>query len=571
MKLGVTIRWPSGWATRAALVLALVGWGMTPACTTPHGTLPGETGGSGSGGEGEGAGDLDGDIDYEGSTGSGDEELNGDLDDEEDDYDPNQPDCSADSVVDENGECVPSCFEAGLWCADVDPTECDGYPLTVTYDCPVCCEIPEDEQECPPEGCEDDEDVEDCPPDEVCTYTETCPDAVCSPDEDCNSCPDDCNECAPSCGDGECTDGIESCSNCAEDCECPASCGDEICDLGPSPDGENCENCPGDCGRCVKVLTWDINAGLKKGKSKVKTTLKSIANKIKQERPDFVGLQSVDKLTNRSGNIDQALYIAKRAKMFKRFGGAFKFDGGQYGVAFLSKHKIPSVQKVELPTADEWAKRRVLLNASIELDDFYILFHMGVTQLARSPKSRLKQAEIIAGDLGFEPDSLLVGDMFDTPASSPLVELQSTGTLLDLWPEYGSGGKGLTTAKKRVDYVMASFNWWDTSDPGRCALVVRSYVKPAKGLASHRPVVTLLQRGLGGVDCAAEGESDPYDDSEPGGDDSIGLGDGACSSNADCAADPLWPFCIDGYCAECQSNTDCKDPEYPTCTENYCY
>lgn len=567
MKLGVTIRLPSGWAVRAALFMALIGWGMMPACTTPHGKLPGD-GGAGTGGEGEGAGDLDSDIDYEGSTGSGDEDLNEDLEGEDDPYDPENPDCSADSIIDENGTCVPSCVESGLWCADVDPTECDGYPMVTTWDCPVCCEVDEDIP-CPPGGCLDPEDEEDCPPGEDCSWTDTCPDAVCDVDggEDCDSCPEDCGDCTPVCGDGECAEGLESCTDCPDDCACPATCGDEVCNLGEAPDGETCENCPSDCGRCVKVMTWDINAGLKKGKKKVKSTLKSIANQIKRERPDFVGLQSVDKLTKRSGEVDQALFIAKRAKMYKRFAGAFKFDGGQYGVAFLSKHKIPSATKVPLATSDEWAKRRVLLNASIELEDFYIFFHMGVTQLARAPKARLAQATTVNNDLGFQSESLLVGDFFDVPTSDPLDKLQS-GTLMDLWPDYGTG-KGLTSQKKRMDYVMAAFNWYDDSTPGRCAMVVRSYVKPAKGLASHRPVVALLQRGLGGGDCAIDGEG--YDDSEPGGDESIGLGNAGCDTDADCAADPSWPFCIGGYCSECQSDADCKDPDYPTCTDSFCY
>jgi endonuclease/exonuclease/phosphatase family metal-dependent hydrolase len=547
---------------RVAAWVTAMAWAIGAGCS-PMDTV------SGTGGQGAGAAEPE--VDYEGSTGAGDDELNEDLDEEEDTEDPSQPECGPESIIDESGNCIPSCFESGNWCADGgEPTECDGYAPVESYDCTTCCAIPEDEQDCPPEGCTDEVDDEDCPPDEDCAYTEACPDTVCGDDEDCDSCPIDCGACPATCGDGICSDGFESCGDCPDDCECPASCGDGLCSLGEAPDGETCENCADDCGRCVKVMTWDINAGLKKGKSNVKKTLKSIANLIALEKPDYVGLQSVDKNTKRSGEIDQALFIAKRTKMYKRFGGAFKYNGGQYGVAFLSKHPILGMAKTKMPTSNEWAKRRVLLTASLELDDFYVFFHMGVTQLARAATPRLAQATTIANDLGFEADALLVGDMFEVPDGDAVQKLQENGSMIDLWPDYSNGGLGLTTAKKRVDYVMAAYNWWNPVGEGSCAFVVRTYVKPAKGLASHRPVIAVLQRGLGGADCGNGDAGDSYDGYD--GDyeeDDIGFGFDECTTDGDCAGDPIYSYCVESYCSECKTDAECTDPEYPTCNEAY--
>ena len=541
------------WIARAA-ALALLACSFGLACKSMD-----PVGGSGAGG----VGGVEPEVDYDGTTGSGDDELNSDLDDEDDTEDPSKPECAPDSVIDDNGDCIPSCYEDGAYCADGDPGGCDGYDPIVSYDCTTCCAIPDDAQDCPPEGCTDDVDDEDCPPNTDCSYTDTCPDSVCEADEDCDSCPIDCGACAQGCGDGICSSG-ESCSDCPDDCECPASCGDGICTLGDAPDGETCENCKEDCGKCVKVLTWDINAGLKRGKSKVKRTLKSIGSLINLEKPDYVGLQSVDKNTKRSGNLDEAKLIAKRAKMYKRFGGAFKYNGGQYGVAFLSKHPIQGMTKTKMPTSGEWAKRRVYLTASLDLDDFYVFFHLGVAQLSRSPKSRVAQATTIAKDLGFEADALLLGDLFDVPTGDAVAALQENGTMKDLWPDYGNGGKGLTTSKKRVDYVMASLNWWNPDGDNACAFVVRTYVKPAKGLASHRPVISVLQRGLGGANCGGP-DAGGGDEEDYGGD--LGSGDDTCTSDADCAGDPIYSKCIDSYCSECASNADCTDPDYPTCDD----
>src|SRR5205814_2585010 len=131
--------------------------------------------------------------------------------------------------------------EAGGTCADGNPTQCDGFDPIAADDCTVCCDIPEDQQTCPPEGCMDDVDNQDCPPNEDCSYTETCPDGVCADGEDCTSCPIDCGECAPSCGDGTCS-LEETCRDCPDDCgACAATCGDGICNVGTTPaDGETC-------------------------------------------------------------------------------------------------------------------------------------------------------------------------------------------------------------------------------------------------------------------------------------------------------------------------------------------
>lgn len=552
----------------ALAAISLGGWALGAGC----GVGTSAEGAGGGGGDLGIGGDGVGGIDWEGSTGSGDDEINADLEEEDDTYDPSKPECGPESVIDEEGVCTASCTEAGGYCADADPSECDGWPAIPANDCGTCCEIPEEELDCSPEGCEDPVDEEDCPPGEDCSYTATCPDGVCDVDEDCSTCPIDCGPCEPECGDLVCDAG-EACGACPHDCgECEPGCGDGFCDAGETPtDGETCESCPMDCGRCLKVMTWSIDAGLKKGKKKVKKTLKAIANVIKNEKPDLVGLEGVDKKTKRSGGIDEALFIAKRAKMYKRFAGAFQFQGGQYGVALLSKYPVSLAWKTILPTSGEWAKRRTMLNALVELEQYAASFRFSVAQIARSAKARMSQAKLIGNDLLLEPDAVLVGDLFAGPNDEAIVFLQedaSSFNLLDGWPDYKTPGqKGLTTAKKRADYVMPATNWrsFETGDAATCPALVRMYVKPAKGLSSHRPVVALFQ---------VSGDCGGYEDGgllpEEIDDIELAPGDDVCTSDADCAGE-IFPYCLDGYCeGECKTDAECTDPEFPKCIDMYC-
>ena len=75
-----------------------------------------------------------------------------------------------------------------------------------------------------------------------------CGDGTCGDGEACDTCEKDCGKCtSPSCGDGSCGDG-ESCSTCEKDCGACTSpgCGDGTCG-----DGESCESCEKDCGACT--------------------------------------------------------------------------------------------------------------------------------------------------------------------------------------------------------------------------------------------------------------------------------------------------------------------------------
>lgn len=77
----------------------------------------------------------------------------------------------------------------------------------------------------------------------------TCGDGTCDAGENCDDCPGDCGACEadPVCGDGTC-DESEDCESCEADCgECEPTveCGDGICDA-----SEDCQGCESDCGAC---------------------------------------------------------------------------------------------------------------------------------------------------------------------------------------------------------------------------------------------------------------------------------------------------------------------------------
>jgi hypothetical protein len=76
-----------------------------------------------------------------------------------------------------------------------------------------------------------------------------CGDGICNGDETCETCPGDCEVCAPVCGDGNCDSG--ECDSCSQDCSHSDCCGDGTCNNGETcGDSDTEPECKSDCEVC---------------------------------------------------------------------------------------------------------------------------------------------------------------------------------------------------------------------------------------------------------------------------------------------------------------------------------
>ena len=150
--------------------------------------------------------------------------------------------------------------------------------------------------------------------------------------------------------------------------------------------------------------------------------VEAIAKVIRDNTPDLVALQEVDVKTNRSGQaLDQAAELARLSGMpYHYFGKAINHDGGEYGVAILSRFKMENRRTYPLPTEPETkGEPRVLATAVIVLPTGKkILFASTHLDAQRNDTNRILQIRkiteilqsatlpvIIAGDLNAVPES----------------------------------------------------------------------------------------------------------------------------------------------------------------------
>ncbi len=148
--------------------------------------------------------------------------------------------------------------------------------------------------------------------------------------------------------------------------------------------------------------------------------LDAIAKVINNENPDVVALQEVDVNTGRSGKVNEAELLAEKTGMKAYyFAKAIDHDGGDYGVAILSKFDLLETHTYPLPDDRSTnPEPRVLGTARMKTASGFE-FVFAVTHLeVRREENRLMQIEeigrivnaaslpvIIAGDFNAKPDS----------------------------------------------------------------------------------------------------------------------------------------------------------------------
>lgn len=166
----------------------------------------------------------------------------------------------------------------------------------------------------------------------------------------------------------------------------------------------------------IRVISYNIKRGLGNDEN---TDLLRSASRVDAFVPDLVGLQEVDKNTTRSRNTDQAAYLGNRLQMKHAFGKFMDFQGGQYGLALLSRYEIGKIDLVPLPRGNE---PRVAIAATIALPSGETIVVINVHfDWVRDDGFRFAQAQTLRKYLDeLSHPCLLMGDFNDEPGSRTL-------------------------------------------------------------------------------------------------------------------------------------------------------
>ncbi len=171
-------------------------------------------------------------------------------------------------------------------------------------------------------------------------------------------------------------------------------------------------------GQTLRVMSYNIRHGVGMDG---KLDLKRIAVVIAKFKPDVVALQEVDKNCKRSGSRDIAAELGEILGMQSRFGKFMDYDGGEYGMAVLSKLPIGDTVCHKLPTG---AEPRCALEVQVQVDgwdqplSFVCIHNDWITEEIRT---RQIQALLDALEKHSNP-TILAGD-FNGEKAEPSLEL----------------------------------------------------------------------------------------------------------------------------------------------------
>lgn len=185
------------------------------------------------------------------------------------------------------------------------------------------------------------------------------------------------------------------------------------CARSVSPTGKN----------TLRVMTYNIHHANPPSEAE-KIDMEAIARVIARQKPDLVALQEVDIHTERSGKkLDQARELARLTGMKSFFMKALDYQGGEYGIAVLSKYPIVDSAGYLLPRDPALGgEDRAVASITVQLPGKQKVIFAS-THLDLKEGNRLSQAKALIGH--FENSSLpvILGGDFNALAGSPVISL----------------------------------------------------------------------------------------------------------------------------------------------------
>lgn len=254
------------------------------------------------------------------------------------------------------------------------------------------------------------------------------------------------------------------------------------------------------------VMTYNIHSGVG---ADLKLDLDRIADLIRNERADIVGLCEVDQGTRRSGQVDQARYIAERLGYYYAYGPNLWYDGGAFGNAVLSRYPIVSSVNHPLPNIHGNEPRGVL-EAQIDLGGAGggAILNVFVTHLdVEYADSRRAQARALAETASTAAGpKVVMGDLNAPPTGSPEIATllhdfndtqQVYRVLVDsaelvkeglFSRDYLKGGYTYDAydPARRIDYILTSFDIKIVAEPGAARV-------PRTLASDHLPYVATIE------------------------------------------------------------------------------
>lgn len=203
-------------------------------------------------------------------------------------------------------------------------------------------------------------------------------------------------------------------------------------------------------------MSYNIHVGVGMDK---KLDLQRIADVIKKEKPDLVGLQEVDRGVKRTEGKDEIAELAKMTAMHFAFAHNLDYQGGQYGVAILSRYPIAATDHRKYENKRE-AERRGMLRAEVNVAGRTVNFVTTHLDYQHDDSRLFETEQLLSFLTGVKGPMIVAGDFNDEPTGSSYKSM--LGRFEDSWirSRTKAKGEGLSYPSdkpvKRIDYIFTT-------------------------------------------------------------------------------------------------------------------
>lgn len=179
----------------------------------------------------------------------------------------------------------------------------------------------------------------------------------------------------------------------------------------------------------IRVMSYNIHHCNPPSKPGI-IDLDAIATTITKQNPDIVALQEVDINTERSGKVNQAAQLALKTglKSFY-FAKAIDHEGGDYGVAILSKFPLDDINTYRLPMDSATKGEPRVLAVAIATLPGGKKIRVASTHLdaQKAPVNRLLQIKAIDSIAASESLPFIIAGDFNAEENSEVIKTLDKG------------------------------------------------------------------------------------------------------------------------------------------------
>lgn len=167
----------------------------------------------------------------------------------------------------------------------------------------------------------------------------------------------------------------------------------------------------------LKIMSYNIRHG--EGLDTILDLSRS-AKIIKSQLPDLCGLQEVDNFCMRSDSTGQIDYLAHNTNMTGTFGKFMNFQGGEYGMATLSRKPLLTTKVLQLPNSKFEPRASIVHEVQIaeDCDIVFANVHFEWNIGKEASSIRLNQAKVLIDYIDtLKKATIITGDFNCTPES----------------------------------------------------------------------------------------------------------------------------------------------------------